>query len=125
MDEDLSKRLFRSVGVPTAHWLMAPTLSDEVGAALGWPVVVKPNKQGSTVGLTVVREAAQLPAAIDRAQRFDDEVMVERFVAGREFTVGVLDGTALPVGEVKRFPLKSRRLSPRCCRITRYACTVC
>jgi D-alanine-D-alanine ligase len=100
MDKDLSKRLFRSVGVPTPDWLMAPTLSDEVGAALGWPVVVKPNKQGSTVGLTVVREAAQLPDAIDRAQRFDDEVMVERFIAGREFTVGVLNGTALPVGEI-------------------------
>lgn len=100
MDKDLSKRLFRSVGVPTPDWLMAPAAGEEAGAALGWPVVVKPNKQGSTVGLTVVREAAQLPDAIERAQRFDDEVMVERFIAGREFTVGVLDGTALPVGEI-------------------------
>jgi D-alanine-D-alanine ligase len=67
MDKDLSKRLFRSVDVPTPDWLMAPALSQMVEAALGWPVVVKPNKQGSTVGLTVVREAAQLPDAIDRA----------------------------------------------------------
>ena len=100
MDKDSSKRLFRSVDVPTPDWLMAPAESGDVGAALGWPVVVKPNKQGSTVGLTVVREAAQLPEAIDRAQRFDDEVMLERFIAGREFTVGVLDGIALPVGEI-------------------------
>ena len=100
MDKDLSKRLFRAVGVPTADWLMAPAAADAVGAALGWPVVVKPNKQGSTVGLSVVREPAQLQGAIDRALRFDDEVMLERFIPGREFTVGVLEGVALPAGEI-------------------------
>ena len=100
MDKDLSKRLFRSVGVPTADWLMAPAAADAVGTALGWPVVVKPNKQGSTVGLSVVREPAQLQDAINRALRFDDEVMLERFIPGREFTVGVLEGVALPPGEI-------------------------
>lgn len=100
MDKDLSKRLFRSAGVPTPDCLMAPTSSDVVGISLGWPVVVKPNKQGSTVGLSVVREAARLQDAIDRARRFDDGVMVERFIPGREFTVGILDGAALPVGEI-------------------------
>ena len=100
MDKDLSKRLFRSVGVPTADWLMAPAAADAAGAALGWPLVVKPNKQGSTVGLSVVRDPAQLQDAIDRALRFDDEVMLERFIAGREFTVGVLEGVALPPGEI-------------------------
>jgi D-alanine-D-alanine ligase len=100
MDKDLSKRLFRSVGVPTPDWLMAPVTADAVAAALGWPVVVKPNKQGSTVGLRVVREPAKLPAAIDYARHFDAEIMVERFIPGREFTVGILDGEALPVGEI-------------------------
>ena len=100
MDKDMSKRLFRSVDVPTADWLMSPTTADAVGAKLGWPVVVKPNKQGSTVGLTVVREPAQLAAAIERAHAFDTEVMIERFIPGREFTVGILDGAALPVGEI-------------------------
>jgi D-alanine-D-alanine ligase len=100
MDKDTSKRLFRSVGVPTADWLMAPATSDAVGAALGWPVVVKPNKQGSTVGLSVVRDPKDLQSAIDGALRFDDEVMLEQFIPGREFTVGVLDGAALPVGEI-------------------------
>jgi D-alanine-D-alanine ligase len=100
MDKDLSKRLFRSAGVPTPDWLMTPATAEQVESALGWPVVVKPNKQGSTVGLSVVREAALLPQAVDRALRFDDEVMVERFIPGREFTVGVLDGLALPVGEI-------------------------
>ncbi len=100
MDKDLSKRLFRSVGVPTADWMMAPADAAEVERALGWPVVVKPSKQGSTVGLTVVRQPADLATAIPVAQAFDDEVMVEKFIAGREFTVGVLDGVALPVGEI-------------------------
>jgi D-alanine-D-alanine ligase len=100
MDKDLSKRLFRSVDVPTPNWLMAPSTADAVERALGWPVVVKPNKQGSTVGLTVVREPSLLKAAIDRAGVYDSEVMLEAFIAGREFTVGILEGEALPVGEI-------------------------
>jgi D-alanine-D-alanine ligase len=100
MDKDLSKRLFRTVHVPTPDWLMAPAPSDAVETALGWPVVVKPNKQGSTVGLSVIREPAQLQGAIETAGRYDTEVMVERFIPGCEFTVAVLDGVALPVGEI-------------------------
>lgn len=100
MDKDLSKRLFRASGVPTADWLMAPASAEEIAHKLGWPVVVKPNKQGSTVGLSIVRAAAQLSAAIELARRHDDEVMIERFVPGRELTVGILDGEALPVGEI-------------------------
>jgi D-alanine-D-alanine ligase len=100
MDKDLSKRLFRSAGVATPDWLMAPVTASAVQAAMGWPVVVKPNKQGSTVGLTVVRKPADFEAAVNLAAQYDDEVMIERFVAGREFTVGVLDGAALPVGEI-------------------------
>jgi D-alanine-D-alanine ligase len=100
MDKDLSKRLFRSVNVPTPDWLMAPATVDAVESALGWPVVAKPNKQGSTVGLTVVREPSQLQAAIERAGAYDSEVMLEAFIGGREFTVGILEDEALPVGEI-------------------------
>src|SRR5262249_32713324 len=94
------KRLFRDAGVPTPDWLMAPVTASDVGATLGWPVVVKPNKQGSTVGLTIVRAAQQLVAAVELAARFDDEVMVERFIPRRELTVGIREGRALPVGEI-------------------------
>lgn len=100
MDKDFAKRLFRSVNVPTAEWLMAPVQAFEVEKTLGWPVVVKPSKQGSTVGLSVVRQPSELAAAIEVARKFDDEVMVEQFIPGREFTVGILDGQALPVGEI-------------------------
>jgi D-alanine-D-alanine ligase len=100
MDKDLAKRLFRAAGVPTADWLMAPVAVAEVEQVLGWPVVVKPSKQGSTVGLSVVRIPGDLAAAIAAARAFDDEVMVEKFIPGREFTVGILDQQALPVGEI-------------------------
>ncbi|MDQ2669256.1 MAG: ATP-grasp domain-containing protein, partial [Gemmatimonadota bacterium] len=91
MDKDLSKQLFRQAGVPTADWVMAPVPADEVGQRLGWPAVVKPSKQGSTVGLTVVKEPGGYDEAVATAYRYDDEVMVETFVPGRELTVGILD----------------------------------
>ena len=100
MDKDLSKRLFRAAGVPTPDWLMAPADAAQVASVLGWPIIVKPNKQGSTVGLSVVREPQALAPAIEHASRFDTEVMLERFIPGREFTVGILEGVALPVGEI-------------------------
>lgn len=100
MDKDISKRLFRMAGVPTADWVMAPADRARVGREFGWPVVVKPSKQGSTVGLTVVKDPEDYEAAVRLARRYDDEVMIERFVPGRELTVGVLEGEALAVGEI-------------------------
>jgi len=111
MDKDLSKHLFRTAGVATADWRMVTAsqaeaewrtsaFSAEIFAALGTPVVVKPSKQGSTVGLSVVKAQAGLGDAIAEAFRHDDEVMLESYVPGRELTVGVLGETALPVGEI-------------------------
>jgi len=116
MDKHLSKVLFRAAGVGTADWRMAPRAAATDGAArarfcgevvnaLGLPVIVKPSKQGSSVALTVVREAAALWPAVDLAFRYDDAVMVEQFVAGRELTVGILGdptdpASAMPVIEI-------------------------
>ena len=100
MDKDISKRLFKSAGVATADWAMAPISLTEVQKRFGWPVVVKPSKQGSTVGLSVVRKASDLEGAVALAAKYDDEVMIEAFVPGRELTVGILDGEALAVGEI-------------------------
>jgi D-alanine-D-alanine ligase len=100
MDKDLSKRLFRAAGVPVPAWFMAPVAPDDVKTGLGWPVIVKPSKQGSSVGLTLVRKPPELAAAVQLAQRYDDEVMVEQFIPGRELTVGVLGEVPLPVGEI-------------------------
>ena len=101
MDKDLSKVLFRAAGVQTADWLMAPQPAALVEQSLGLPVVVKPSKQGSTVGLSIVRDILHLDAAVAEAFLYDDEVMIERFIAGRELTVGVLGDESLPVGEIK------------------------
>jgi D-alanine-D-alanine ligase len=110
MDKDLSKHLFRAAGVPTADWRMAglpkadrreeDAFAEEVEREIGLPVVVKPSKQGSTVGLSVVRDIALLWPAIEEARKYDDEVMVEQFIPGRELTVGILGDEALPVGEI-------------------------
>jgi len=100
MDKDLSKRLFRAAGVPVPAWFMAPVGPQDVTTALGWPVIVKPSKQGSSVGLTLVKKAQDLDNAVKLAERYDDEVMAEQFIAGRELTVGVLGDVPLPVGEI-------------------------
>lgn len=100
MDKDTAKRLCLAAGIPTADWLMAPVSPAEAEARLGFPLVVKPNKEGSTVGLTVVKHPGDLAAAIETAGRHDDEVMLEKFVPGRELTVGILGDRALAVGEI-------------------------
>jgi len=122
MDKDLSKHLFRAAGVPTAGWMMVgdrevgtgnrepgtgtrdstarSKFAREVETELGLPVVVKPSKQGSTVGLSVVREIEKLWPSIEEARQYDDEVMIEQFIPGRELTVGILGDEALPVGEI-------------------------
>lgn len=106
MDKHRSKIVLRHAGVPTADWLMAPPRAAapldpaRVAAELGWPAVVKPSCQGSTVGLSIVESPEMLQPAIDRAYRHDDAVMVERFVAGRELTVGIVGDELLPAIEI-------------------------
>src|SRR5881394_4390855 len=72
LDKDLAKRLFRAAGVPVPAWFMAPVAPDDVTTALGWPVIVKPSKQGSSVGLTLVRNAEALENAVKLAGHYDD-----------------------------------------------------
>ncbi len=110
MDKDLSKILFRAAGVPTPDWWMARDLPDarwkqggygeHAASTLGMPIIVKPSKQGSTVGLSLVKAPQALREAIVEAFRYDDEVMLEAYVPGRELTVGVISDLALPVGEI-------------------------
>jgi D-alanine-D-alanine ligase len=110
MDKDLSKHLFRAAGVPTPDWWMAragrseewrePAYADRAATTLGLPIVVKPSKQGSTVGLSLVKATQALASAVVEAFRYDDEVMLEAYIPGRELTVGVLGDLALPVGEI-------------------------
>jgi D-alanine-D-alanine ligase len=102
VDKDLSKRLFRAAGIPVADWIMTPPpiKPRALKRALGLPMIVKPSKQGSTLGLSLVKREQDVTAAIAEAARWDDEVMVEAFIPGRELTVGVLGDDAFPPGEI-------------------------
>lgn len=66
-----------------------------------FPLVVKPACEGSSIGISIVHDQSQLQPALEQAWALDDEVLVERFIAGREMTVGILDQTPLPVIEIK------------------------
>ncbi len=101
MDKDLAKRIVRDNGLAVPAWLMGPATPDDVERAVGYPCVVKPSKQGSSVGITLVKRGTDLAAAIELAARFDDEVMLEQFIAGPELTVGILGDDALPVIEIR------------------------
>ena len=97
MDKDLSKRIVRDHGLAVPAWVMGPAHADYVKRTVGFPCVVKPSKQGSSVGLTLVRRGRDLARAVKLAERYDDEVMVEQFISGRELTVGILGDEPLPV----------------------------
>lgn len=98
MDKVRSKHLFRSAGLPTPEYRVITGMADARGAleALGLPLIVKPAGQGSSVGMSKVTTAAELGAAIDAAFGFGGPVLAERCIVGGEFTVGVLQGRALP-----------------------------
>ena len=99
-DKRLSKELLDLAGVPTPPWAARLASPAVVLDTLGLPLVVKPSNGGSTVGLTIVRRAGELEPAIGLAARYDADVLCERFVPGRELTVTVLDGEALPAVEI-------------------------
>ncbi len=99
MDKDVAKRICRHAGIPTPDWLMWPAPREAI-EHLGYPLVVKPSKTGSTVGTSVVRSYAEIEPAVAEALRYDDEVLLEAFLPGRELTVGVLGERALAVGEI-------------------------
>lgn len=100
MDKDMSKRILVHAGVPTPDWVMAPFDGKHAAERFGLPFIVKPNSQGSTVGLSIVRSLDEYDAAVEEAFRHDSEVMIEKFIPGRELTVPILGDDALPVGEI-------------------------
>ena len=101
MDKAATKTVLETAGVPTAPWALVDRAAQASPLAL--PVVVKPTCDGSSVGISKVTDAADWPKALEAAfaaQANDRPVLVETYVPGREFTVGVVDGEALPVIEI-------------------------
>ena len=107
MDKVMSKHFFAHAGLPTPDYvhLRADDRIDigTITAALGEKTVVKPANEGSALGVTIAHEPSELDAAIAEAFRFDDDILIERFIAGVEVTVGVIGNdelTVLPTLEI-------------------------
>ncbi len=103
MDKVVTKKLLVYHGQPTPAFAVCTAADLESGdlpACPPLPVVVKPAREGSTIGIGLVREMSELLGAVHEALRHDQLVLIEEFIAGREVTVGVIDGEALPIVEV-------------------------
>jgi D-alanine-D-alanine ligase len=111
MDKVIAKHELRGAGIPTPDWvafnstafreLGAGDALDDIEARLGFPLVVKPAAQGSSLGVRFAAARADMPEALVSAFSYDDRVLLERHIEGREVAVSVLDGEALPVVEVR------------------------
>ena len=93
----LSKEKFREHGVVTPEWEVI-----EVGQrpTISVPLVVKPARQGSTVGVVIVKDASELDSAMAEAAKYDRKLLIEKFVSGRELTIGILGDQTLPILEI-------------------------
>ncbi|NQZ57469.1 MAG: D-alanine--D-alanine ligase [Lentisphaeraceae bacterium] len=100
IDKYATCNLLRENGVDTPKSQLLLSLEDQVNHIDSYPVIVKPNSQGSTIGMSIVSEEGELADAIAKAFSVDDKVIVEEFVKGQETTVGLLYGEALPVVEI-------------------------
>jgi len=98
MDKVVMKMMFESMGIPSPAYTQA-----EDGGTVHFPLpfVVKPASEGSTIGISIVKKQKEVMAAIKKARMFDKKVMVEKYIEGDEITVGIVNGEALPVVQVK------------------------
>ena len=103
MDKWRTKLIWQAVGIPTPRYALLEATSDSAAVArsLGLPLIVKPAREGSTIGLTKVIAAADLPEAWRRAARHDALVLAEEFIAGQELTVAILGEQALPLVRIQ------------------------
>ena len=103
MNKETSKQFFLANGIPTPKGISmtrATRQDDITKLDLTLPCVVKPCCGGSSIGVTIVRDAAEFKAALDDAFKWENELVIEEFVQGREFSVGVIEGKALPIIEI-------------------------
>ena len=103
MNKGMAKQLFASAGIPAPRGIAMKKENredDVTKLPLTLPCVVKPCCGGSSIGVTIVRDAAEFKKALDEAFHWEDELVIEEYVKGREFSVGVIEGKALPVIEI-------------------------
>ena len=101
MDKGLSKKIFLEAGIPTPKgFSVRKGQSGDLPEDMAYPIVVKPCCGGSSVGVSMVQSAEEYEAALQTAFRYEDEVVVEECIKGREFSAGVLGGESLPIIEI-------------------------
>ncbi len=103
MDKDIAKRMMRDAGVMTPPWTYASANRydiDEIEREIGYPCVVKPVSGGSSVGVSIVNGREELVEAISASGEFEDKLLVEKMIKGRELTCGILNGRVLPPVEI-------------------------
>ena len=98
MDKNISKIIAKNNGIMTPKWKLCNTAIHD--AKMNYPVIVKPNGQGSTVGLRIAHNESELKPALEYAFNYDNSVLVEEYIQGRELTVMLIDGKAQPVCEI-------------------------
>jgi D-alanine-D-alanine ligase len=96
-DKIRSKEKFREHGVTTPHW---EVVKADQRPTIPLPIVVKAPRQGSTVGVVIVKDERELDSAMAEAAKYDHELLIEKFVPGRELTIGILGDQALPILEI-------------------------
>ena len=101
MDKDISKKLMRENGILTAGWQYINLNAQNDFSIIKYPCVVKPCSCGSSVGVSIVENRDQLNSAVGYAKKYEEYVIIEDKIEGREFSVGILNGKALPVIEIK------------------------
>ncbi|MDR1926676.1 MAG: D-alanine--D-alanine ligase [Endomicrobium sp.] len=99
MNKDTSKKLFQYENILTPEWKTLKKF-EVLPEVKKYPVVVKPVSQGSTIGVTIVKKTSQFTDAVREAFKYDKEMILEQFIRGKEITVNVLYGNALPVIEI-------------------------
>ena len=103
MDKDISKRLFMLGGVMTPPWVRynkAECTAEAIKNDIGIPCVINPCSNGSSVGISIVNSDSELDSALEFAFKYEESILVEKKIEGREFTVGILDGQVLPAVEI-------------------------
>jgi D-alanine-D-alanine ligase len=97
MDKQKTKDQYIKSGLPTPEWEL---IKSHEAVTLGYPVIIKPNQEGSSVGLRLVHNPREATDAIEFASKYDDTILVETYIEGQEYTVGVLGERALMPGGI-------------------------
>lgn len=103
MDKDISKRLMVEAGVKTPRWVYVDTKAPnakEIAATVGLPCVIKPSSCGSSVGVSIIYDVADIEAAVNASAKYERWLLAEEMIKGRELTIAILDGKALPPVEI-------------------------